>query len=161
MPKPSRKLRPLAWSKVNPSRVIGKQNVWTKFQSGSLSALAATPTEAQLSSSNTDNYFRQIEELFMSSSSSSASATAAANSSSRGGADSFNTSSNQAKDLTFRETTKNWHNSEKVSESRAKLNAEHKILYSHLFCIIFCIKINLLDSKRSLNINISLKQFRW
>lgn len=105
VPKANTKMKQLIWSKIHPNRIIGKQNLWTKYKAR---------IEEQLNDTDKNNmFFHEIEEYFKTSENPRA--------------------ESQYKDPNLKET-KVWNSSE---------------------------KINLLDSKRSLNINIYLKQFRW
>ena len=100
VPKSQSKMKQLIWSKIQPNRIIGKENIWTRH------------CEIINDESHSNICFQEIEELFKTSQNPRA--------------------ESQSKELNLKEA-KVWHSSE---------------------------KINLLDNKRSLNINIFLKQFR-
>jgi inverted formin-2 len=102
-------MKQLTWSKIPPQRIIGKQNLWTKFYSLSREPLVY---DEYSSSRESIQYFNAIEDYFKTSDNPNAEAT--------------------RKDPNLK---------------------EHKMWTSNE-------KINLLDNKRSLNINIFLKQLR-
>ena len=122
VPRPSIKMKSIAWSKIHPNRIVGKNNLWTRFNNLNTDDSLIT-LDPNASSVEELNYFQEIEELFKT----------VENSGAANGSDANSNSVNLSKDQNLREH-KMWNSSE---------------------------KINLLDSKRSLNINIYLKQFRW
>lgn len=96
-------MKQVIWSKIQPNKVIGKENIWTKY----------CEIFDSNDKSDSNSFFQEIEELFKTRENPRA--------------------ESYSKDLNLKEA-KIWHSSE---------------------------KINLLESKRSLNISIFLKQFRF
>jgi len=57
VPKANAKMKQLIWSKIHPNRILGRQNLWTKFKNR---------YEEQISTECDENlnYFQEIEEYF-------------------------------------------------------------------------------------------------
>ncbi len=57
VPKANSKMKQLIWSKIHPNRILGRQNLWTKFKNR---------YEEQISTESDKNsaYFQEIEEYF-------------------------------------------------------------------------------------------------
>lgn len=89
VPKPSIKMKPLVWSKIHTNRVVGKQNLWTRFKNEyEKNDLFEYSDEA--ASVESLNYFQEIEEY-------------------------FKTCENSRVEVKYKEAeTKLWNNSEKV-----------------------------------------------
>ena len=92
VPKASSKMKQLIWSKIHPNRILGKQNLWTKFKSR---FEEQSTTEAEKSVA----YFQEIEEYFKTSENPRA--------------------ESQYKDPNLKET-KIWNSSEKVDNFKYK-----------------------------------------
>ena len=89
VPKPHSKMKQLAWSKIHSNRIIGKENLWTRFKQQQNEA----DSESQILLSDDAEFFNEIEELFKISENPRA--------------------ETQCKEANLKET-KNWNSSEKV-----------------------------------------------
>lgn len=63
VPKPSIKMKPLVWSKIHTNRVVGKQNLWTKFKN-EYEKNDFFEYSDEAASVESLNYFQEIEEYF-------------------------------------------------------------------------------------------------
>jgi hypothetical protein len=110
VPKPLFKMKQLTWSIIPSNRIVGKSNLWTKFESEKQSSVINLDTSEP--DSDSVGYYRKIQEFFKT-----------------------HEEQIEKRDLVKKE----------LRDNRISISME---------------KINLLDNRRSLNINIYLKQFR-